>query len=50
MSGCRGRNLTLAEVTIDPETFIRTLVPGRRLLQPLSTSDDVVFRNGFETP
>ena len=46
--GLSWSNLTLAEVTIDPETFHSTLVPGGDCYTVVDS--DVVFRNGFEAP
>lgn len=47
--GLSWSNLTLAEVTIDPDTFTSTLVPNGDCYTVVD-SDDVVFRNGFESP
>ena len=46
--GLSWSNLTLAEVTIDPETFTSTLVPNGDCYTVVDS--DVVFRNGFEAP
>jgi hypothetical protein len=46
--GLSWTNLTLAEVTIDPDTFTSTLVPGGDCYTVVDS--DVVFRNGFESP
>jgi hypothetical protein len=46
--GLSWSNLTLAEVTIDPETFTSTLVPDGDCYTVVDS--DVVFRNGFELP
>jgi hypothetical protein len=45
--GLSWSNLTLAEVTIDPDTFTSTLVPNGDCYTVIP---DTVFRNGFETP
>ena len=46
--GLSWSNLTLAEVTIDPETFTSTLVPDGACYTVQDS--DVVFSDGFETP
>ena len=46
--GLSWSNLTLSEVTIDPETFTSTVVPGGDCYAVVDS--DVVFRNGFESP
>jgi hypothetical protein len=44
--GLSWEGVTLAEVTIDPETFTSTLVPGGACYTIVV--NDLVFRNGFE--
>ena len=47
--GLSWSNVTLAEVTIDPDNnFTSTLVPGGDCYTVVDS--DVVFRNGFESP
>jgi len=44
-------DVTLMEVTIDPETYVSTLVPGGDCLHILSASlvtDSLIFNDGFE--
>ncbi len=45
--GLSWSNVTLAEVTIDPDTFVSTLVPGGDCYTVVA---DLVFRNGFDAP
>jgi hypothetical protein len=45
--GLSWSNVTLAEVTLDPDTFVSTLVPNGDCY---TVVPDIVFRNGFETP
>lgn len=46
--GLTWSNVTLAQVTLDPETFASTLVPGGDCYT-ISAADSI-FRSGFETP
>jgi len=46
--GLSWSNLTLAQVTIDPDTFTSALVPNGDCYTVVDS--DVVFRNGFEAP
>lgn len=45
--GLSWSNVTLAEVTINPDTFVSTLVPNGDCYNIIS---DTIFRSGFETP